>query len=52
MSHWGGEEGLIHRQENDKRKNEYCQEHNIKLIRIPYYIINNIKDLKDLEIDL
>lgn len=52
VPHWGGEIGLLHRQQNDKRKNEYCQEHNIKLIRIPYYIINNIKDLKDLEIDL
>ena len=29
-------------QENDKRKNEYCNENNIKLVRVPYYDINHI----------
>lgn len=29
-------------QENDKRKNEYCQKHNIKLLRIPYYEISKL----------
>lgn len=29
-------------QENDKRKNEYCDENNIKLVRVPYYDINHI----------
>ena len=48
---WGGEEGLIHRQNNDKKKNEYCEQHNIKLLRIPYYNLNKIKNLKDLEIE-
>ena len=27
-------------QYNDKIKTDYCIEHNIKLIRIPYYIFN------------
>lgn len=48
---WGGKEGLQQRQINDKKKNQYCEEHNIKLIRIPYYELNNI-DLQRLEIDL
>lgn len=50
IEHWGGKLGLQHRQENDKKKNEYCKQHNIKLTRIPYYNINKIKNLEDLEI--
>ena len=33
---WGGEEQLKIQQERDQRKNEYCKEHNIPLLRIPY----------------
>lgn len=38
---------LKERQEHDKLKNEYCKEHNIPLIRIPYTHLSelNIKDL-------
>lgn len=37
-------------QENDRRKNEYCDKNNIKLIRIPYQDINKV-DLHYLELD-
>ncbi len=33
---WGGEERFKKQQENDEIKNKYCEEHNIKIIRIPY----------------
>ena len=33
---WGGEETFQYRQEIDKLKTEYCIQHNIKLLRIPY----------------
>lgn len=33
---WGGEEKLQAQQERDKRKDEYCKEKEIPLIRIPY----------------
>lgn len=33
---WGGEEKFKLTQENDKIKNKYCEEKNIKLLRIPY----------------
>ena len=36
IDHFGGEEEFIVQQERDKRKNEYCKNNNIKLIRIPY----------------
>jgi len=31
--------------ERDKLKNQYCQENNIKLIRIPYWEYNNIENI-------
>lgn len=37
-------------QENDKRKNEYCKEKQIKLIRVNYLDYNNL-DLKLLELE-
>ena len=42
VSIWGGEKGLQRRRENDYKKNEYCQQHNIKLLRIPYWKINDL----------
>ena len=35
--YYGGKEKLNRNQENDNIKNNYCKEHNIKLIRIPYW---------------
>lgn len=46
---FGGEKVFNHMKLNDERKNKYCKEHNIKLVRIPYTNLD-IK-LKDLEID-
>ena len=39
---FGGEEGFIKRYKYDQIKNHYALEHNIPLIRIPYYEIENI----------
>lgn len=39
---WGGEEQLKHQQERDKRKDDWCKENNIRLIRIPYTEYDNI----------
>jgi len=40
---FGGEEGFKYIQQNDKIKNQYCLDNNIKLIRIKYN--ENIKDV-------
>lgn len=37
---WGGQEGYLKRQQYDNIKNNYCQEHQIKMVRIPYYDYN------------
>jgi len=34
---FGGEDGLKYRQLHDKIKDEYCEQNNIPLLRIPYY---------------
>lgn len=34
---FGGEDGFIIQQKRDKIKDKYCKEHNIHLVRIPYY---------------
>ena len=44
IDYWGGEERLNYIKKNDNIKNEYCKDNNIKLIRVPYYEINNIED--------
>lgn len=36
VTHWGGIEGLIKRHNYDIAKNNWCEAHNIPLIRIPY----------------
>lgn len=47
---WSHSESLEIIQQRDNIKNNYCQEHNIKLIRIPYYEIGDI-NLKKLELE-
>ena len=42
---FGGEEEYNQRQENDKKKKEYCDEHNIKLLYITYQ--DNINECLD-----
>lgn len=39
---FGGEEKLKLQQERDKRKNKWCKENNIRLIRIPYTEYDNL----------
>lgn len=41
-SGWNTEEHLIKTQEHDNYKNQYCFEHNIPIIRIPYTHLNDI----------
>jgi len=36
---------ILIQQKRDKYKNQYCLENNIKLLRIPYWKFNNIKDI-------
>lgn len=36
MEMWGGYEKFLINQENDEIKNEYCKNHNITLLRLPY----------------
>ena len=46
---WGGKETLEDRQYRDELKNQYCKNHNIKLLRFNYTQRDNIK-FEDLEI--
>ena len=44
IPHWGGEEALRVRKENDLLKEEYCKNHKIKLIVIPYWDQDNMEE--------
>ena len=41
MDFFGGEEEFELRKQRDIIKTNYCKEHNIRLIRIPYYYTKN-----------
>lgn len=41
---WNTEENLAKIQYSDRIKNNYCKEHNIKLIRIPYTDFKNLDE--------
>ena len=45
IEHFGGEEQFKIQQEHDRRKREYAKLHNINLLEIWYYDINNIKKI-------
>lgn len=45
IKYFGGEEKFKYQQEHDKRKREYAQLHNINLLEIWYYDINNIESI-------
>ena len=48
VKYFGGIKGFMQTQERDRRKNEFCLENNIKLIRIPYWKHDSIEEiLKD-----
>lgn len=42
---FGGEEALILQKTKDAKKNDYCKQKNIKLLRIPYTQIENIEKI-------
>lgn len=42
MIFFGGNNTFEITQKHDKIKNTYCKEHNINLLRIPYYEFDNI----------
>ena len=42
VEYWGGEDYLKYLQQCDKIKNNYAKQNNIKMIRIPYYELDNI----------
>ena len=44
IDRFGGEKQLEINQNNDNRKNNYCQTNNIKLFRIPYWKFNKINE--------
>lgn len=43
-----GRSALLKQQENDRQKNSYCLANGIKLYRIPYWEINEIKTFSDI----
>jgi very-short-patch-repair endonuclease len=45
VKYFGGEAALQKTQERDRIKNQYCEENNINLLRIPYWEFNNIEKL-------
>lgn len=45
LPHWGGIDKLIETRIHDTIKTYYCQQNNIKLIRIPYWDYNNIEKI-------
>lgn len=38
----GGHEGFVKRKKYDSLKDDYCKNHNLKLIRIPYYELSRV----------
>ena len=38
---WGGKKGYFENIKRDNIKNEYCEKHNIKLLRLPYTLSND-----------
>ena len=51
---FGGEEGFEYTKQNDNIKNKYCNDNNIKLIRIPYWDFNKIEEIlvKELKVNV
>lgn len=51
VKHFNGENGFKKTKYRDNIKNKYCEENNIKLIRIPYWEIDNIKSILEKELN-
>lgn len=44
IEYFGGDDGFERRKEHDKIKDDYCHDNDIRLIRIPYYEKDNLKE--------
>ena len=42
VDHFGGEKQFLRQQSYDNKKREYCKQHNLKLIEIPYWDFDKI----------
>lgn len=49
---FGGSKSFALTQERDQRKNRYCRDHNIELVRIPYYDFDNIEAILESKLKL
>ena len=49
---FGGQDRFLYTKENDNIKTKYCEQNNIKLIRIPYWKVNDIHDILSQEITI
>lgn len=49
---FGGEDGFINTIIHDAIKNQYCEDNKIKIIRIPYWDFNNIKEILEKHINI
>lgn len=47
---FGGDEKFKERQSNDRIKDQYCEQNNIPLLRIPYWKFDNIEKILDKEL--
>ena len=47
IEYFGGKSKFIKQQKNDRIKNQYCKDHDIKLVRIPYTVtkLNQFKEI-------
>lgn len=45
IDHFGGQEYFDKRKENDLIKTRFCEENDIGLVRIPYYMSNELEDI-------
>jgi len=50
--YFGGDNALEQQQERDMALRQYCKEHNIKLIEIPYWDYDNIETILNKELDI
>lgn len=50
--YFGGDNALEKQQERDMALRQYCKEHGIKLIEIPYWDYDNIETILNKELDI
>lgn len=52
IGRFGGKESFIQQQERDMALRQYCKEHKIKLIEIPYWDYDNIETILNKELGI